>query len=173
MSLSKRCEYGLRALIDLGIARELGIALVPLTALSAEERMPESFLEQILIRLREAGLVSARRGKRGGYALARPAGGIRMGDAVRVLEGPLAPIACVSVTAYRRCSCPDEAHCGLRLLMLDVRSAISSVLDRHTLADVVELTLRRYRRDGVEPPFFRSRGGERWGRRAAARGRSS
>jgi DNA-binding IscR family transcriptional regulator len=71
----------------------------------------------------------------------------------RLIDGPLAPIACVSQTAYGRCTCPDEEHCGLRMLMLDVRNAISNVLDRFTLADVVEITMRKLRKDKVSHPF--------------------
>ena len=66
---------------------------------------------------------------------------------MRFIDGPLAPIACVSATAYERCTCPDEAHCGLHMLMLDVRNSIAAILDRYTLADTVEVTLRKLRRD--------------------------
>ena len=83
-----------------------------------------------------------KRGKFGGYRLAKPAGKITIGQVVRVIDGPLAPIGCVSQTAYEKCTCPDEAHCGLRMLMLDVRNAIAGILDRYTLADVVETMLR-------------------------------
>jgi DNA-binding IscR family transcriptional regulator len=76
---------------------------------------------------------------------------------VRLLDGPLAPIRCVSVNAYERCSCPDEDHCGLRMLMLDVRQAVGDVLDRNTLADVVKITLRKIRRDHVRIPFLEPR----------------
>jgi hypothetical protein len=72
---------------------------------------------------------------------------------VRLIDGPLAPIGCVSQTAYEKCTCPDEEHCGLRMLMLDVRNAIAGILDRYTLADVVEVTLRKLRRNGVPLPF--------------------
>jgi DNA-binding IscR family transcriptional regulator len=78
---------------------------------------------------------------------------IRIGDVVRLIDGPLAPIGCVSVTAYEKCSCPDEQHCGLRMLMLDVRNSIANILDHYTLADTVEVTLRKIRRDGVPVPF--------------------
>ena len=70
-----------------------------------------------------------------------------------LIDGPLAPIGCVSLSAYEKCSCPDEAHCGLRMLMLDVRNAIASILDRYTLADVVEVTTRKMVRDGIPLPF--------------------
>jgi hypothetical protein len=79
---------------------------------------------------------------------------IKFGEVIRMIDGPLAPIRCVSHTSYERCSCPDEAHCGLRMLMFDVRNAISTILDRHSLADIVEITLRKYRRDKVTPPFL-------------------
>ena len=103
--------------------------------------------------LKAAGYVASRRGKHGGYLWARPPENISVGQVVRLIDGPLAPIACVSQTAYERCSCPDEEHCGLRMLMLDVRNAISNVLDRYTLADVVEVTMRKLRKDKVPLPF--------------------
>ena len=153
MQLSKRCEYGLRALIDLGIAREQGRPWLRSADLAAHEKIPVVFLEQILLQLRQAGYLESRRGKRGGYALAAPATSVRMGDVVRLFERRLAPIACVSSAAYERCSCPDEDHCGLRLLMMDVRAAVVSVLDRHTLDEVVAVTLRKLRRSRKRPPF--------------------
>ncbi len=79
---------------------------------------------------------------------------IKFGSVIRLIDGPLAPIPCVSQTAYSRCTCPDEDHCGLRMLMLDVRTAIIKILDRYTLADIVEITLRKMRRDKVSPPFI-------------------
>jgi Rrf2 family protein len=155
MNLSKRSEYALRALIDLGIARELGRPILQVSELAAKEQLPIKFLEQILTQLRVAGYVETRRGKLGGYSLARPASRIKLGAVIRLLDGPLAPIACVSQSAYERCSCPDEAHCGLRMLMLDVRNAIARILDRSTLAQIVEITLRKMRRDKVAVPFAR------------------
>lgn len=153
MELSKRCEYGMRALIDLGIAAAVGIEVLPIRAMAEHERISEVFLEQILGQLREAGYVQSRRGKHGGYQLARPMDRIVFGDVVRLLDGPLAPIRCVSVNWYERCSCPDEEHCGLRMLMLDVRQAIGDVLDKHTLKDVVQITVRKLQQDGREIPF--------------------
>jgi Rrf2 family protein len=155
MNLSKRSEYALRALIDLGIARELGRPILQVSELAAKEKLPIKFLEQILTQLRGAGYVETKRGKLGGYSLAKPAGRIKIGAVIRLLDGPLAPIACVSKTAYARCSCPDEQHCGLRMLMFDVRNAISRVLDRYTLDQIVEITLRKMRRDKVPVPFAR------------------
>lgn len=153
MNLSKRGEYGLRAMIDLSIARELGRDLVQLSELAQSEKIPVKFLEQILLALKQGGFLESVRGKYGGYRLARPAKEIFTGQVIRYLDGPIAPIGCVSQTAYMRCSCPDEAHCGLRMLMLDVRNAIANVVDRYTLADVVEVTLRKMRKNNVGLPF--------------------
>jgi Rrf2 family protein len=155
MNLSKRSEYALRALIDLGIARELGRPILQVGELVAKEKLPIKFIEQILTQLRGAGYVETKRGKLGGYSLAKPPSRIKLGAIIRLLDGPLAPIACVSQTAYRRCTCPDEAHCGLRILMLDVRNALARILDRATLAQIVEITLRKMRRDKVPVPFAR------------------
>jgi Rrf2 family protein len=153
MKLSKRGEYALRSLINLGIAAEVGRELVQVSELADNEQLPVKFLEQIMQALKEAGLVESQRGKFGGYRLAKPAAKITVGSVVRLIDGPLAPIGCVSQTAYEKCTCPDEAHCGLRMIMLDVRNAITGILDRYTLADVVGVTLRKLRRDGQPLPF--------------------
>ena len=128
--------------------------MLQISELASKEKLPIKFLEQIFTQLKSAGYVASRRGKFGGYSLARPMNQIKFGAIIRLIDGPLAPIRCVSQTSYARCSCPDEAHCGLRMLMFDVRNAISTVLDRYTLADIVEITLRKYRRDKVAPPFL-------------------
>jgi Rrf2 family protein len=154
MKISKRGEYALRALIDLGIASELGWPMLQISELATKEKLPVKFLEQIFAQLKTAGYVKSRRGKFGGYSLARPMKRIKFGEIIRTIDGPLAPIRCVSQTSYARCSCPDENHCGLRILMFDVRNAISTILDRYTLADIVEITLRKYRRDKITPPFL-------------------
>jgi len=154
MKLSKRGEYALRALIDLGIAAELGRPILQVSELAAKEKLPIKFLEQIFTQLKASGFVVSKRGKDGGYSLARPMNRIKFGSVIRLIDGPLAPIPCVSQTAYSRCTCPDEDHCGLRMLMLDVRTAIIKILDRYTLADIVEITLRKMRRDKVSPPFI-------------------
>jgi Rrf2 family protein len=153
MKLSKKGEYALRSLINLGIAAEVGRKLVQVSELADTEQLPVKFLEQIMSALKDAKLVTSARGKFGGYRLAKPAKAITIGEVVRLIDGPLAPIGCVSQTAYEKCTCPDEAHCGLRMLMLDVRNAIAGILDRYTLADVVEVTLRKLRRDNVPLPF--------------------
>lgn len=153
MKLSKKGEYAIRSMINLGIAREVGRSLVQVAELAESEQLPIKFLEQIMQALKDAGYVQSVRGKFGGYRLAKAAKEIRIGEIVRLIDGPLAPIGCVSQTAYEPCTCPDEAHCGLRMLMLDVRNAIANILDRYSLADVVEVTLRKLRRDGLPLPF--------------------
>jgi Rrf2 family protein len=153
MKVSKKGEYALRAMIDLGIAEMVGRRLLGVSEIAGKEKMSVKFLEQVMLKLREAGYISSERGKYGGYRLAKPAGQIFLGELVRLIDGPLAPIGCVSQTAYVPCSCPDEAHCGLRMVMLDVRNAISGILDRYTLAHIVEVTTRKLRRDGIPLPF--------------------
>ena len=141
MKLSKRGEYALRALIDLGIAQELGRPLLRVSELVEKERLPAKFLVQILLQLREAGFVESKRGKLGGYLLARPMDNINFGQIVRLIDGPLAPIACCSQTAY------------------DVRNAIADVLDRYTLADIVGITRRKLRNDHTNFHFGELLGG--------------
>ena len=156
MKISKRGEYALRAMISLGIASKVGRKLVQTTELAKVEDLPVKFLEQVIQQLREAGYVASQRGKHGGYRLAKPADKIVIGSVIRLIDGPLAPIACVSQTAYEPCKCPDEAHCGLRMLMLDVRNAITGILDRYTLAEVVEVTTRKMISDGLSLPYSAS-----------------
>ncbi len=153
MHLSKRAEYGIRVMIHLGMARELGVESVSGRELADADRLPLKYVERILQQLRDAGLVATRRGAQGGYGLAADPQGIRIGDLVRLIDGRLAPISCASETAYQKCTCPDEAHCGLRMLMIDVRNAVAGILDRYSVAQVVEVTLRKMRRDGITPPL--------------------
>ena len=139
MRLSKRGEYGIRSMLYL--ARQARPQeLVQLKQIAAQELIPAKYLEQILLALRHAGLLHSRLGLRGGYYLAKPAQQISLGQIVRTLDGPLAPVNCVSLSAYDPCDCPDEATCGLRLAMLEVRNQISQVLDNTSLADVVSRT---------------------------------
>lgn len=157
MRVSKRGEYALRSLINLGIAHELGRPILQISELAKKENIPIKFLEAILLDLNKAGYLGSKRGKGGGYFIKKPMNRIKIGGVVRLIDGPLAPISCASVTAYARCSCPDEEHCGLRLLMVDVRNAIANILDKYTLADTVEVTLRKMRRDRTPLPFMEAR----------------
>jgi len=153
MHLSKKAEYALRAVINLGIANQMGRAALPGSELAEANRLPLKFVERILQELRDAGWVVTHRGKFGGYALTESGKLVKMGDIVRKMDGRLAPICCASEFAYQKCSCPDEEHCGLRMIMIDVRNAIANILDRYTLTQVVEVTMRKMRRDGIIPPF--------------------
>jgi Rrf2 family protein len=135
MKLSKRGEYGIKAMIDLASGWPER-PVVQIKDIAEHEQIPAKFLEQILLLLKHAGLLQSKAGSGGGYHLAKPPSEITLGQIVRVLDGPLAPIRCVSKMAYERCVCPDENTCGLRLVMLDVRNAIAAVLDHTSLADV-------------------------------------
>jgi Rrf2 family protein len=138
MRLSKRGEYGLRAMIELATWESdlPDPQIVQIKELAERQKIPAKFLEQILLSLKNAGLLQSKMGIGGGYHLARPPAEISLGHIVRVLDGPLAPIRCVSQMAYEPCGCPDEQTCGLRMVMSDVRNAISDILDTTTLADV-------------------------------------
>lgn len=137
MRLSKRGEYGLRAMILLAEPDENGQPRkMQIKEFVAREKIPAKFLEQILLSLKNAGMLHSKMGVGGGYYLARPADKISLGQIVRVLDGPIAPVKCVSQMAYEPCDCPSEETCGLRMVMFDVRAAISNVLDKTSLADV-------------------------------------
>ena len=151
MKISKKGEYAMRALIDFAMAQAMGRELVPLSALAETQNIPVSFLEQILILLKRNGILKSVRGKYGGYSLAVQARTIMMGNVVRLIDGPLAPIACASTTAFEPCSCPDIDHCGLRLFMIDVRQAISNVMDRYSLEQVAGVALAKFQSAGLEP----------------------
>ena len=133
--LTNKGKYGLKALIHLAGLRPGQLALVSDIAQSNE--IPKKFLDAILGELRNAGFVRSKKGKGGGYALARAAQDIRVGHIVRVLDGPLAPVPCASRTSYQRCDdCVDEERCSVRLMMLEVRDAMATVLDECTLAQM-------------------------------------
>ena len=140
MRLSKRGEYGLRAMITLAepAQKSDSPSMMPIKDISQREQISPKFLEQILLTLKNAGLLHSKMGVGGGYYLARPATEITLGQIFRVLDGPVAPIKCVSQMAYETCGCPDEQACGLRLVMGDVRNAIADILDNTSLADVVK-----------------------------------
>jgi Rrf2 family protein len=152
MKLSKKGEYALRALLDLAMNADRGVAQAH--DIARQENIPIKFLEQILLSLKNAGLLQSRRGVGGGYALARPPDQITLGEVIRLIEGPISPIGCASQATPERCSCPDEATCGLRSVMLDVRNAISDIVDRITLADVCERT-RELQNQKAEVPIYR------------------
>ncbi len=133
--LTAKGKYGLKAMLHLADAAPERLILSE--EIASQNAISKKFLDTILGELRNAGFIYAKKGRNGGYALARPAGEIAVGHVLRVLDGPLAPIACASRTAYRRCTdCTDVERCRVRLVMLEVRNAIATVLDNKTLAEL-------------------------------------
>ncbi|WP_315923990.1 Rrf2 family transcriptional regulator [Mesorhizobium sp. SP-1A] len=130
--LTKKGKYGLKALVHLSRLPPDRLAFV--NDIAVANNIPKKFLDTILGELRNAGFVQSRKGKEGGYRLARPASEIRIGHVVRVLDGPLAPIPCASHTQYQSCDDCDEATCQVRHMMMEVRQAIANVLDNRSLA---------------------------------------
>jgi Rrf2 family protein len=137
--LTNKGKYGLKAMIHLAGIEPGRPALV--SDIAKENEIPKKFLDTILGELRNAGFVQSKKGKGGGYTLARPPHEIRVGHVIRVLDGPLAPIQCASRTSYRRCDdCANEARCAVRLMMLEARNALATVLDNRSLAEMRALT---------------------------------
>jgi Rrf2 family protein len=134
MRVSKRTDYALRALFTL--VDHYGGAPIPIRELARRNDVPKRFLEQIMLDLKAQGWVDSVVGIRGGYVLAKNPDKITMGEVVRHFDGVLAPIECVSVTAYKRCS--QEAVCRFRRIFLNARNYIADVMDRATLAEVAK-----------------------------------
>jgi len=135
--LSQKAKYALRALLML--ARQPEGEMVLVGDIAEEQAVPKKFLELILLELKKHGLLHSQRGKGGGYTLAKSAEMITFGQIVRIMDGPLAPLPCASVTGYRRCSdCQDERTCEIRRVMRRVRDSMADILDRTTLAEEVE-----------------------------------
>ncbi len=137
MRLSKRSEYALRALFCL--ARSAPARVWQIQEISRHENIPVKFLEQILLALRHAGVLASRRGVRGGYFFARLPSRITVGEVVRLMDGPIAPVPCTSPSPGEKCTCPDPARCVLRLFMSEVRDGLTEILDNRTIEAVVRL----------------------------------
>ena len=136
--LSKKSKYGLKAMLELA-AVDAGQKPIQASELAERQRLPKKFLEAILLELTRHGLLQSKLGRGGGYVLARRPGDITIGEVIRVLEGPLALIPCVSKTAYRRCEeCVDESKCGTRIMMRQVWDAMAGILDATTLASICD-----------------------------------
>lgn len=136
MKVSRRGEYAIKAMMYLG-ERDVTVGATT-SDIAKHAQIPEPFLNQILLSLKNSGLLRSRRGSRGGYVLNRQASEITIGEIARLMDGPLAPIPCASVTAYEPCpSCPEPDACRLRLLMRRVRDSIADILDRTTLQDLL------------------------------------
>jgi Rrf2 family protein len=126
---------------------------VLISDLAEKEEIPKKFLELILLDLKNHGVLQSKKGKGGGYLLRRKPEMIKLGRVIRVLDGPLAPIPCVSQTAYIPCDeCEDEQTCGIRMVMKDVRDAMAEILDNTSLADVLKRTKSASRQ--MEAPMY-------------------
>jgi Rrf2 family protein len=131
--LTRKSKYGLKAVLYL--ASQQGRGAIAVSEVAAKEQIPRKFLEAILLELKRHGVLQSRKGKGGGYSLGRNPGEITVGQIIRMLDGPLALVPCVSQTAYAPCTeCVDEATCGVRLAMKQVRDATARILDRTTLS---------------------------------------
>jgi len=133
--LTQKAKYALRALAVLGEADRL--VPLPIHEIADRARAPQKFLESILLELRRHGVLSSTRGKSGGYVMARAPQDVSVGDIIRMVDGPLAPIPCASLTAYRPCAdCPEPESCAIRRAMRQVRDATAQILDNMTLAEL-------------------------------------
>ena len=139
MKLSKKGEYALRALIELSL--NYGKGPVQTHQIAKRENIPEKFLEQILLTLKRAGFLQSKRGAGGGYVLLKPPQEITLAQVIRVIDGPLAPLSCVSTWAHE--ACPQENGCGLHRVMLQVRNAIANILEGVTFAEICAKTRNR------------------------------
>lgn len=133
--LSKKTKYGLKALTY--IARSQGDIPIQGALIAKSEQIPQKFLESILLTLRKSGILGSKKGKHGGYYLRKAPTEIKMTDVMRVLEGPIAMIPCVSLNYYEKCDdCPDEHKCSVNKLMIEVRDSTLKVFRNTTLADL-------------------------------------
>ncbi len=134
MRLSTRGEYASRAMLELAL-RHHQDKPVQAREISQAQNIPREFLEQILLLLKRAGYLKSKKGPRGGYSLAKPPDEVTVAEVIRVMDGPLAPIDCVSVIAHE--ACPMERTCGLRGLWKEVRDSVAAILERTTFEDLV------------------------------------
>ena len=133
--LSKKTKYGLKALTY--IAKSKGDSPVQVGEIAKSENIPQKFLESILLTLRKSGFLGSKKGKHGGYYLIKKPSEIKMTDVLRVLEGPIAMVPCVSLNFYEKCDdCPDEHECSVHKLMIQVRDNTLKVLRNNTLEDL-------------------------------------
>jgi Rrf2 family protein len=133
--LSKKSQYAFRALTNL--ARNEGKGPLPISKIVKEHPMSVKFLETILLELRKNDILGSKKGKGGGYFLLRPPEEISLAQIIRILDGPIAPLKCVSLNFYERCDDCNEVSCGLNKLMAEVRDAKLKVLVKRTLRDLI------------------------------------
>ena len=134
--LSKRTKYGIKALVYL--ARRDKKNPINIAEISESENISRKFLESILLTLKKSGILGSKKGKTGGYYMIKEPSEVKMSTVLRVLEGPIAMVSCVSLNFYEKCDdCPNEDVCTVNALMRDVRDSTLSVLNGKTLADLV------------------------------------
>lgn len=132
--ISKKTKYGLKALAYIARSEE---KMVQIGTIAEMEQIPHKFLESILLSLRKTGFLGSKKGKGGGYYLLKKPNEIPMTDVIRVLEGPIAMLPCVSLNYYERCEdCPDENACGVHKLMIQVRDSTLNIFKNNTLEDI-------------------------------------
>src|SRR5690606_10357732 len=135
--LTKKSKYGIKALIYLG--KKYGDQPVQFMRIATEEQIPKKFLEQILLELRNAGLLYSIKGAKGGYSLNKDPKDIRLTQVIRLLDGPIALIPCVSLNFYQKCDeCKSEEVCGIRDAFIEVRDAMLQILNDTSIADIIE-----------------------------------
>jgi Rrf2 family protein len=134
--LSSRARYATRAILDLSLLYDQGP--IQISDIAERQNIPVKFLQQILVALKMTGFVQSRKGPGGGYSLAMAPKEITLGAVVRAMDGPIAPISCVSVTKFSECGCPNPEVCSLRGAFKEVRNAMSEVLDRTTFSDLAQ-----------------------------------
>ena len=136
--ITKKAKYALKALLELTASYE-NKRPVLIADLAKRGRIPKKFLELILLELKNKGILESRKGKGGGYLLAKPPASVMLGPVLRIIDGPLAPLPCLSQTAYRRCDeCEDEATCGIRMVLKEVHDHQLDVLDHTSLEGMSE-----------------------------------
>src|SRR5262245_40353834 len=145
MKLSKKSVYALKALACLGSPDTP--PLISIQEIAQRENIPKKFLEQVLLALKKAGIVQSNRGKTGGYALRGVPAGVTLGDIIRAVDGPLAPLPCANTVQPAKCAdCSDLEHCWLRTMMMEVGEAVTTVLAQITLAEICRRAAQGQRR---------------------------
>lgn len=139
MKLSKKGEYGIKALVKMAINYEKKVNVTLINEIAEGENLPQKYLEHILLTLKNGGMLVSKRGVGGGYSLSKSPEEITLGQVIRIIDGHLAPMSCVSQS--RPVKCPDETSCGLYGVMLQVRNAISEIVDNISLKELAKKTV--------------------------------
>lgn len=135
--ISKKTKYAMNALVHLAKRKDEGPIII--SEIAAKENIPQKFLEAILLDLRKAGILASKKGKGGGYYLLKDPKDVNMADVMRLFDGPIALLPCVTYKYYERCEeCKDEETCGIRQVFLELRNKTVSLLKKSTLQSVIE-----------------------------------